>query len=213
MWSSERHVGECSGYCVSRTWEGVCAACADPLDGSDRTITALTTCPLHIHECDLYIPLPLAIDDNLLTSAGAFPQPPHSVPVLAGFHYATRLFRLLGAVLTAHRQLLAPPIDGIHLPSIPPMHRPAGQFLDELERILADLPGPLQLMNPFDGTPKSEAQREKGETAFGICRANLLVSQAMVRFAIRQYARAVGEEDGVEEKAWAERDVLGLLES
>jgi hypothetical protein len=93
------------------------------------------------------------------------------------------------------------------------MHRPAGQFLDELERILADLPGPLQLMNPFDGTPKSEAQREKGETAFGICRANLLVSQAMVRFAIRQYARAVGEEDGVEEKAWAERDVLGLLES
>jgi hypothetical protein len=175
----------------------------------------LTSDPLHIHECDLYIPLPLAIDDNLLTSAGAFPQPPHSVPILAGFHFATRLFRLLGAVLTAHRQLLSPHPDGIHLPQLQNHHRPAGHFLEQLERILIELPGPLQLMNPIDGTPTSQAQRGivNGEAAFSICRANLLVSQAMVRFAIRQYARAVGEEDGVEEKAWAERDVLGLLES
>lgn len=157
----------------------------------------------------------MAIDDNLLTSAGAFPQPPHSVPILAGFHHATRLFRLLGAVLTAHRQLLAPPPDGLHLPQFHLHHRPASHFLDQLEHVLIDLPGPLQLINPMDGTPTSQAQREKvnGETAFSICRANILVSQAMVRFAIRQYARAVGEEDGVEEKAWAERDVLGLLET
>jgi hypothetical protein len=153
----------------------------------------------------------MAIDDNLLTSAGAFPQPPHTVPILAGFHHATRLFRLLGAVLTAHRQ----PPDGLHLPHFQTHHRPASQFLDQLEHFLIDLPGPLQLINPMDGTPTSQAQREKvnGETAFSICRANILVSQAMVRFAIRQYARAVGEEDGVEEKAWAERDVLGLLET
>lgn len=188
---------------------------ADELDGSDRTITALTSNPLHIHECDLYIPLPMAIDDNLLTSAGAFPQPPHSIPILAGFHHATRLFRLLGAVLTAHRQLSAPPPDGLHLPQLPNHHRPASHFLDQLEHVLIDLPSPLQLVNSRAGSPTSQAQRERVhvEGAFPICRANLLVSQAMVRFAIRQYARAVGEEDGVEEKAWAERDVLGLLES
>lgn len=36
----------------------------------------------------------------------------------------------------------------------------------------------------------------------------------MVRFAIRQYAKAIGEEDGASGgRQWAEKDVLQLLES
>jgi hypothetical protein len=202
-------------------------------DGSDRTITALTSVPLHIQDCDLCLPLPLAIDDSLLTTAGAFPQPPHSTPVLAGFHFTCRLFRLLGAVLTAHRTILASslhpstdPFPVLNLPPLPVPVRPSQHFFDELERVLADLPGPLQLVNPTangetnpTGTPStvlSASSQVEGvkDTAFAICRANLLVSQAMVRFAIRQYAKAVGEEEGEDSgREWAERDVLSLLES
>lgn len=214
-------------------------------DGSDRTITALGNTPLSISDIDLHIPLPLSIDDNLLTPSGSFPQPPTTTPVLAGFHFVSRLFKLLGAVLTAHRSL--PQIDTFHILNLPPEQpyiRPAGQYTDELERILSDLPGPLHLANPSvssgiptvssgSGSGLSDANglgfgitgtggpgsgsRDKDTAAFATCRANLLVSQAMVRFAIRQYARSLGQrdegEEGNDDRAWADRDVLSLLEA
>lgn len=217
------------------------------------------------------LPLPLSIDDSLLTTAGAFPQPPHQVPVLAGFHFSSRLFRLLGAVLTAHRQVIStalnPATDPFPMLALAPMQmqiRPSQQFFDELERILSDLPGPLQLVNPtgFSAAPLGGAHVNGGsavgagaggpggpgtggpsgmnsganttpsgmssgtggsqhadpgpggkpEPAYATCRANLLVTQAMVRFAIRQYAKAIGEEEGNEARGWAEKDVLSLLE-
>ncbi|GFZ46063.1 hypothetical protein JCM24511_04309 [Saitozyma sp. JCM 24511] len=190
---------------------------------------------MYIQDCDLCLPLPMAIDDALLTTAGAFPQPAHTTPVLAGFHFGVRLFRLLGVILTSHRNLSASwlnpatdPFPMLNLSPMPVQIRPSQQFFDELERIIADLPGPLQLANPTGNGSNHPSSKSTpptiipsgGETAaakdlgFAICRANLLVNQAMVRFAIRQYARAVGEEEGQDGgKEWAERDVLSLLES
>lgn len=85
----------------------------------------------------------------------------------------------------------------------------------ELDRMIVDLPGPLQLVNPTSNTPTGPTLGTDGEpkdSGFATCRANLLISQAMVRFAIRQYARAAGEmEAGAVD--WAERDVLHLLEN
>ena len=220
------------------------------IDGSDRTITGLTSVPLHIQDCDLCLPLPLAIDDNLLTTAGAFPQPAQTVPVLAGFHFNCRLYRLLGVILTTHRNMTAAsahpndPYPMLNLPPAPVHIRPSREFMEELERILADLPGPLRLVNPTsstpgntnsgdmapprgtgyrdrdrdrDGTSNSGAMPSEAvsrESGFATCRANIVVSQAMVRFAIRQYAKAIGEEDGASGgREWAEKDVLQLLES
>lgn len=179
---------------------------------------------MHIQDYDICVPLPLSIDDSLLTTAGSFPQPPHTVPVLAGFHFNVRLFRLLGALLTAHRivtsaasPLTPDPYSNLNLPPLPVTIRPASIYLDELDRLLNDLPGPLQLVNPrLNNTPSTANGSEggKGDPAFATCRANLLVTQAMVRFAIRQYAKAVGEEESLESgREWAERDVLSLLES
>lgn len=197
---------------------------------------------MHIQDHDLCLPLPLSIDDSLLTTAGAFPQPPHQIPVLAGFHFTSRLFRLLGAVLTAHRQVVSSslhpsgdPFPMLALPPMPMQFRPSQHFFDELDRILTDLPGPLQLVNPTTASQSSSggglgtgqnstpsgmssgtgSQHDAGgkpEPAYGTCRANLLVTQAMVRFAIRQYGKAIGEEEGVEGRDWAEKDVLSLLE-
>lgn len=208
------------------------------VDGSDRTITGLTSVPLHIQDCDLCLPLPLAIDDSLLTTAGAFPQPANTVPVLAGFHFNCRLYRLLGVILTAHRNMTASslhpndPYPMLNLPHMPMNIRPSRDFMEELERIIGDLPGPLRLVNPTSGTPGSSSNTDmppprtgrdsaavpteamSRESGFATCRANIVVSQAMVRFAIRQYAKAIGEEDGASGgRQWAEKDVLQLLES
>lgn len=183
-----------------------------------------------INDADLCLPLPLCIDDNLLTPSGAFTQPPGTTPILAGFHYNCRLHRILGAVLTSHKYVAAPCRDSSADPfpilNCPPPQsgevfiRPASHYFDELERLFHDLPGPLQLVNPVgvptpNGSTNSEGTKSKEESGFAICRANLLVTQAIVRFAIRLYAKAIGSEEGGEGNTadWAEKDVLSLLES
>lgn len=181
---------------------------------------------MHIQDSDIHLPLPLAIDDALLTAAGAFPQPSHITPLLAGFHFNCQLFRLLGAVQTAQRELpsqsTSTALESIlQLPPIPIHIRPSCDFMDALNRIIYNLPGALQLINPTT-TPSTANEGDAGgislggadrDSGFATCRANLLVSQAMVRFSIRQYARAAGEmETDPEARDWAERDVLHLLE-
>ena len=199
---------------------------ADDIDGSDRTIAALTADPMNINDADLCLPLPMSLDDNLITPSGAFPQPASITPVTSGFHYNTRLFRLLGEITTLYKLITSTsnsstnPFPILHLPPMLPTHpRPVRHFYDELERILSELPGPLQLFNPVGGEPtpngsNREDAPSKDSAAFAICRANLLVTQALVRFAIRQYAKASGEPDAGEPgREWAEKDVLGLLEA
>lgn len=226
-----------------------CNDCLQCIDGSDRTLTAITSSPLQFNDADLYLPYPLSIDDNLLTTAGAFPQPPNQIPILAGFHQVSKLFRLLSAILTAHRTLadssagFFPNLAGLTIISQRPNPR---SFADELEKMLADVPGPLRLLDPTPGnglaslttspyeTPSGlnpQASRPPAnkpvngnvapggmsasatDNVFATCRANLLVTQALVRFAIHQYAKLVGETETDEHSDWAARDVLSLLES
>ncbi|WVQ96940.1 hypothetical protein IAU59_004049 [Kwoniella sp. CBS 9459] len=188
------------------------------LYGSDRTISALTSAPLQISDADLRIPLPSAIDDNLITASGAFPQTPGVPSVLCGFHHVSRIFRLLGSVLTAHRSVTITADSSDLLPPILTPVRPALQFRDALRHILADLPPPLRLTSSTDDSTSvfhdtdRDRQSQHMNSTFETCKANLLVSQAMVRFAIRQYAAAVEErEDDLEDKAWVEKHVLGML--
>ena len=66
-----------------------------------------------------------------------------------------------------------------------------------------------QLIDRADGTGHTETDR----AAFASCRANLLITQAMARFTIRKYAKAIGESDVEGDcKDWSEKDVLGMLE-
>lgn len=100
-----------------------------------------------------------------------------------------------------------------------PAIRPTSHFRNALQRILDNLPPPLQLASPLDpplGGKRNEPPRLRhhGIGVFETCKANLLVSQAMVRFAIRQYAVAVGErEDELNDKAWVKKYVLSMLET
>ena len=198
-------------------------------DGSDRTETVIAANPLLIMDDDLNLPLPLAIDDELLTSSGCFPQPPEKTSILAGFHFNSRLFRLLSTILTALRSHTStsrnPELDPYKILHLPVSHywiRPASHFYDELDRLLLDLPPHLQLANPqIDPAPAPEEakpgtieQLQIGrQAAYDTCRANILITQAMTRFAIRQYAVLLGEEDMQARVGdWAERDVLSLLQ-
>nr|XP_031857878.1 uncharacterized protein CI109_006750 [Kwoniella shandongensis]KAA5524950.1 hypothetical protein CI109_006750 [Kwoniella shandongensis] len=190
------------------------------LYGSDRTISAMTTTPLMIADNDLRVPLPSAIDDNLITASGAFPQPPGVCSVLCGFHFVSRIFGLLGAVLTAHRSLSPQEAsvqpDSSLLPALWVPTRPACQFRAALQRILDDLPHELRLIgSAHTSSSRDRSESQRGNGVYETCKANLLVSQAMVRFAIRQYAAAIGERDDeseMEDKDWVEKHVLSTLQ-
>ena len=210
--------------CQRSTPERFPLANAGLADAADRTDAALAGHPLHIADYDLNLPLPAPLDDNLITTSGAFPQPPDVTPVLAGFHFSARLFRLLGAVITAKKTIAATwrdpefdPYPTLGLPKEEQWIRSPSQFFAELERIISELPGPLQLGNEaVQDSALGDGENPDGwkdQAAFATCRANLLITQAVVRFAIRQYAQVVGEPDAEGDcKDWAEKDVLSLLE-
>lgn len=164
------------------------------LYGSDRTIAALISCPMLLSDEDINVSDVLAVDDSLITSVGVFPQPPDRTPILAGFVHVTRIFRLLSEVLTLLRrkarmssrstvnnggagQSNAGADDGFPDPR---------SLVHSLQRLLDDLPPPLRLQS--DAQQESSTRTKAETNAFDTCRANILVSQVLVRFAIYQYA-------------------------
>lgn len=150
------------------------------LDGSDRTIAALISCPMLLSDDDIFVSDILEVDDSLITVAGAFPQAPGKTPKLSGFVHVTRIFRLLSKVIRlvqdrAHGQVISKEKDRLAPAPL--------DLVNSLEMLLDDLPLPLQLTVPVD-----QAQPTEDLQAFDVCKANILVTQVLVRFAIRQYA-------------------------
>lgn len=163
--------------------------------------------PMLIWDWDMQVPYPLAVDDEYLTKAGSFPQPEGKTSALAGFHYVSRIFHVLGVVLSslrAHRTARHGETTAVgNLLSLP-AYAPSSHFLQALDCILADLPPELQLrVEPPRSTgpnassdPGEERGQRRGDTmAFDICRVNIAITQAMTRQLIKQYALALCEED------------------
>ena len=158
-------------------------------DGSDRTIAALISCPMLLSDEDIFVSDILQVDDNLITTAGAFQQPPGKTPLLCGFMHVTRIFRLLSQVL----RLVRARAHGQPIPEDQPDTSPdPRELIKSLQMLLDDLPPPLRL-NPEQVDPRDLANTY----AFDTCKANILVTQVLVRFAIYQYAtlRAQGRPD------------------
>lgn len=138
---------------------------------------------------DIFVSDILEVDDSLITAAGAFQQPARKTPVLSGFVHVTRIFRLLSSVLRlvrnrAHGQSVAD-ISA----DLSPDPR---ELIRRLQDLLDNLPPPLRI--------QSDVQENRSSSeinAFNTCKANILVTQVLVRFAIYQYAtlRAQGRPD------------------
>lgn len=157
-------------------------------DGSDRTIAALIACPMLLSDDDIDVGDILECDDSLITAAGAFPQPAGKTPILSGFIHVTRIFRLLSRVLRyvrakAKSNAREDGDDGMTTDRGYERFPDPRVLIESLQALLDDLPVPLRLQSHnTEHRSKAEAQ------AFDTCKANILVSQVLVRFAIYQYA-------------------------
>jgi hypothetical protein len=147
-------------------------------DGSDRTAMALKSQPALISDIDIRQDEPLKVEDSYITALGSFPQPAGQLPIIAGFIYVTRVFRILSRILTLHRRATT------------------GEMLDysaalqscrnELSAVLDFLPPQLDAKQD-----QLDSVRQQGG-AFETCKANVLVTQALTRFEMHQLSVLTG---------------------
>ena len=165
------------------------------------------------------------VDDDLITPAGIMPNTSPSTPLLAGFHLNARIFRLIGNIHTARSDLrrttTGEPAD-LWTASVRQFFLPGPKdFLAELDEFVADLPRRLR---PVSGggaaEPDLDAQKSDAalefENGFATCRTNLLITTAMARYLVRQYARELGQntiDTQMSDSQWIEEHILGLLKT
>jgi len=157
---------------------------------------------MQISDWDVRIPYPLAVDDEYITHNGTFSQPEGKTSLLAGFHYVSRMFNLLGVVLNAVSYRNPSPRGlPVLAPRLPPS---SAMFRHALEGILHRLPDPIQI---------SQVSTEPTDEAFAICRVNLLMTQAHTQLAIQRFAVAIGDEQDPSYQASTRRRIVDMLES
>lgn len=190
-------------------------------------MSAYSSLPPLIQTIDIAVPLPAIVDDNHISASGSMPAN-ESAPLLSGFHFNARLFRIIGDIHTAKRDLKGIPtiqsrlpvgIGAFHLP--PPQH-----FLNQLDHFIWDLPPrlrPVSVMPTQDSldlsaqdvpSPQVEEGNREDDHGFATCRTNLLVTLALTRYMVRQYALLLGKDELNSREAnahWAEDHIISLL--
>ncbi|KAK4688912.1 hypothetical protein P7C73_g1194, partial [Tremellales sp. Uapishka_1] len=104
--------------------------------GGDRTVGAIDGSPMHWHEDDCAdVGLPSPIDDEYITEDGYLEQPQDQTPILIGFYYGSKLFRLTGQILDKRR------CDRRRPPSGPDMQKRLAEIDDLLEQVMTLMDG------------------------------------------------------------------------
>ncbi|EIN12545.1 hypothetical protein PUNSTDRAFT_97313 [Punctularia strigosozonata HHB-11173 SS5] len=169
---------------------------------ADKSMSILLGRPICLRDEDCTVHFPKELDDEYITPSAYLPQPHGKTALVSGLNYISRIFALLGEILVRIRVDKRSP--------------PQGQFatarLEEVQtlhaRILAALvhcPEPLRLaashpaeyggaafrqstfaeVKDFFDNPN--ASRANALNPFLVMRANLYVTQQLVRFVIEQY--------------------------
>lgn len=127
---------------------------------------------------------PDAVDDDFITSQGMFPQPPSRTSSLAGFVAVSKLFRILSECFFHHRCIIS------ELPTIAVEWTTNAE--ERVHNLLRDLPAAIQ-----DPTTVSfEAQRQ----VFATQRANILITVAIVKFALVRTALYITDNSTISDR-------------
>ncbi|GMK55551.1 hypothetical protein CspeluHIS016_0206070 [Cutaneotrichosporon spelunceum] len=175
--------------------------------GADKTLAALDIRICIFHEIDCGdVTLPSSLDDEYLTEEAYLEQPPGETPVLAGFYYISKLFRLLGQVLDKRKRDRVKPPQGLMLQM---RISEVDTILHQVLTLMDNSPEVLRLN--MDGSPITRMRhveerwnahinadfrqllhdrgaRHTNMDTFLVQQANIYVTQQMVRYIILQYS-------------------------
>ncbi|TXT04955.1 hypothetical protein VHUM_04038 [Vanrija humicola] len=168
------------------------------LYASDKT-RAIPGNPMLINDFQGVCSFPEAIDDEYITSQGMFPQPPQRTSLLEGFVSVSKLFRILSECFFHHRCILS------DLQTIGVEWTVAAE--ERVHVVLAELPGAIQ--DPT--TVLNEANRQ----VFATQRANILITAAIVKFALYDLRSAlhIDDERLIHDRKAIAREIHSMLMS
>lgn len=124
-------------------------------------------------------PLPLTVDDELITSAGSFPQPAGKMSNMTGFVCVVQLWPILSQCIVRHRRLTLRQRHGRVLePAEAEAEREWVQNARaDVDVIRQSVPSQL-LEGTYDG------EDDTARAVWGMQRANFIITEASVRFAL-----------------------------
>jgi hypothetical protein len=121
---------------------------------------------------------PLEVDDELITTQGAFPQPPGKVSTMTGFVAMVRLHIITGEALIRRRFPQAcSPLDTPH--EITAVMQWLVTAENEIDNIQANLPYQLAPVQAWQATGKDEER-----SLYGMQRANILITALAAKFVL-----------------------------
>ncbi|RSH85084.1 uncharacterized protein EHS24_006677 [Apiotrichum porosum] len=164
---------------------------------------------IHMNDYEGMVPTPLVVDDEYITSQGAFEQPPSSISYMAGFNGCVQIFPMLARCLIRDRRLRLHLAAGNSLPEGDDLHADLA-FVELVQRQLDEhveqLPTELQPQSQQDD---NGARNEVRQSVLGMQRANILVTETCVRLALLDFVtdlvvpRVSAERSELARKAYA----------
>lgn len=164
---------------------------------------------IHMNDYEGMVPTPLVVDDEYITSQGAFEQPPSSISYMAGFNGCVQIFPMLARCLIRDRRLRLHLAAGNSLPEGDDLHADLA-FVELVQRQLDEhveqLPTELQSQSQQDD---NGARNEVRQSVLGMQRANILVTETCVRLALLDFVtdlvvpRVSAERSELARKAYA----------
>lgn len=149
---------------------------------NDDSTSACAGLPVHMTPTSTTInssaSFPLEVDDELITTQGAFTQPPGKVSTMTGFVAMVRLHIITGEALARRRFTpLGVPLSPSHdLPAIMQWIAAAENRIDEVQACLPYQLAPVQAWQP--------AQNEEDRSPYGMQRANILITALAAKFVL-----------------------------
>lgn len=137
---------------------------------------------IHLNDFEGLPPLPLVVDDELITTRGAFEQQPGSISYMAGFNGCVQLFPLMAEVIVRSRRLAIRQREGRPL-TADEVERELSWEADlrqSLDRMMSALP--MQLRAEWlEGGDHSE---QGTDAILGMQRANIFVTDVTLRICL-----------------------------
>lgn len=136
---------------------------------------------------------PEAVDDDFITSQGMFPQPSSKTSLLVGFVVVSKLFRVMSECFFHHRCIQS---------NLKMIDSQWPQLAEErIHKLLNELP--LSIQDPNTAT--------SNRAIFATQRANILITTAIVKFALYDLRSALaeherGEQDEAEARETRDRE-------
>lgn len=136
---------------------------------------------IHLNDFEGLPPLPLVVDDELITSRGAFDQASGTISYMTGFNGCVQLFPLLAQVIIRSKRLAVRRREGRHLSPEEVEVELAweAELRRTLDGMIASLPPQLRAewLEGGDAEPSRDA-------ILGMQRANIFVTDASLRICL-----------------------------